>query len=76
MYVYIYIYIYILYVHTHIYINKVTRFKLRTLYSKVLNVTNRANIFVKDMNNKNQLSLHGVLWVLPNLLMTIQYYYL
>ena len=47
---------------------------LPTLSSKVLNVTNRANIFVKDINNNNQLSLHGVSWVLPNLQMTIQYY--
>ena len=48
--------------------------KLPTLSSKVLNVTNRANIFVTDINNNNQLSFHGVSWVLPNLQMTIQYY--
>ena len=52
-------------------INKV---KLPTLSSKVLNVTKRANIFVMDINNKNQLSLHCVSWVLPNIQMTIQYY--
>ena len=32
-------------------------------------------IFVKDINKNNQLSLHGVSWVLPNLQMTIQYYF-
>ena len=48
--------------------------KLPTLSSKVLNVTNKANIFVTDINNNNQLSFHGVSWVLPNLQMTIQYY--
>ena len=32
-------------------------------------------IFVNDINNNNQLSLHGVSWVLPNLQMTIQYYF-
>ena len=48
---------------------------LPTLSSKVLNVTNRANIFVKDINNNNQLSLHCASWVLPNLQMTIQYYF-
>ena len=31
-------------------------------------------ILVMDINNSNQLSLHGVSWVLPNLQMTIQYY--
>ena len=46
---------------------------LPTLSSKVLNVTNRANIFVKDINNNNkQLSLHGVSWILPSLQITIQ----
>ena len=33
-------------------------------------------VFVKDINNSNQLSLHGVSWVLPNLQMTIQYYFI
>ena len=61
IYIYIYIYIYIW-------------FKLPTLSSKVLNVTNRTNIFVMYINNNNQLSLHGVSWVLPNIQMTIQYY--
>ena len=32
------------------------------------------NIFVKDINSNNQLSLHGVSWVLFNLQITIQYF--
>ena len=47
---------------------------MSTLSSRVLNVTSRADIFVKDINSNNQLSLHGASWVLPNLQMTIQYY--
>ena len=42
VYIYIYIYIYIK-----------TRFKLPRLSSKMLNLTNRANIFVMDINNSN-----------------------
>ena len=32
-----------------------------------------AKIFAKDINNNNQLSLHGVSWVLPKLQITIQF---
>ena len=46
--VYIYIHIYI-----YIYIYIKTRFKLPRLSSKMLNLTNRANIFVMDINNSN-----------------------
>ena len=49
-------------------------FKLPKLSSKVLGVTNRANISVKNIKNNNRLSLNSVSWVLPNLQMTIQYY--
>ena len=59
----VYIYtIYILYIYT-IYI-----LYIYTIYIILY-------IFVKDVNNNNQLSLRGVSWVLPNLQMTtIQYY--
>ena len=46
-----------------------------TLLSKVLSVTNRANIFVKDISNSNKFSVHGVSWVLPNLQMTLHNYF-
>ena len=58
VYIYIYIYIYIcvciyinMYIYIYIYIK--TRFKLPRLSSKMLNLTNRANIFVMDINNSN-----------------------
>ena len=77
IYIYIYIYIYIIYYYIYISIyiyNIYTRFKLPTLSSKVLIFTSKANIFVMDINNSKQLSLHGVSWVLPNLQMTVKYY--
>ena len=52
MYIYIYVYIY-KYVYIYIYIYIKTRFKLPRLSSKMLNLTNRANIFVMDINNSN-----------------------
>ena len=70
---YIHIYRYIL---THIYIYiYITRFKLSTLSTKVLSVTKRVKIFVEGIINNNQLSLHGVSRVLPNLQMAVQYYF-
>ena len=56
--VYIYIYIYMciyinMYIYIYIYIYIKTRFKLPRLSSKMLNLTNRANIFVMDINNSN-----------------------
>ena len=56
MYIYIYIYICVYiykYVYIYIYIYIKTRFKLPRLSSKMLNLTNRANIFVMDINNSN-----------------------
>ena len=52
IYIYIYVYIY-KYVYIYIYIYIKTRFKLPRLSSKMLNLTNRANIFVMDINNSN-----------------------
>ena len=56
IYIYIYIHIYIymyIYKYVYIYIYIKTRFKLPRLSSKMLNLTNRANIFVMDINNSN-----------------------
>ena len=78
IYIYIYIHTYYIYIHIYIYIYIYiysTSFKLSTLSTKVLIVTNRVKIFVEGIINNNQLSLHGVSRVLPNLQMAVQYYF-
>ena len=48
------------------------QFMLSTLSSKVLDAMNGAVIYMRDINN-NQLSLHSVSWVEPNLPMALRY---
>ena len=45
---------------------------LSTLSGKVLDAMNGAVIYIMDINN-NQMTLHSVSWVQPNLQMALQY---
>ena len=60
MYIYIYVYIYI-------------RFMLWTLSNKVFNAMKRGIIYMRVDINNNQLPLHIVSWVEPNLQIALRY---